>query len=181
MNSFNDVETEHEAQPNPKRKVLSNEKRAAIVQALLECLTNKVLKRGAINEVARQFDVNRAAIRRVWRRAIESLTDGNVLSDASSKKSNCGRKKKNLQQQISSISDTPLNQRGTMRSTSAALGIPVATLHARLKEGQIRSHTNAVKPFLTGQNVNARFEFCFKHAQMESKMFTEMMDVVNVD
>ena len=31
MNSSNDVETEHEAQPNPKRKQLSNEQRAAIV------------------------------------------------------------------------------------------------------------------------------------------------------
>mmetsp|Transcript_19480 Transcript_19480/g.28657 ORF Transcript_19480/g.28657 Transcript_19480/m.28657 type:complete len:248 (-) Transcript_19480:593-1336(-) len=181
MNSSNDVETEREAQSNPKRKQLSNEQRAAIVQALLERSTKKVLKRGAIYEVARQFDVNRAAIRRVWSRAIESLTDGNVLMDGSSKKSNCGRKKKNFQQQISSILDIPLNQRGTIRSTSAALGIPVATLHARLKEGQIRSHTNAVKPFLTEQNVKARLEFCLKHVQMESKMFNEMMDVIHVD
>ena len=127
MNSSNDVETEREAQPNPKRKQLSNEHRAVIVQALLERSTNKVLKRGAINEVTRQFDVNRAAIRRVWSRAIESLTDGNDLMDGSSKKLNCGCKKKNLQQQISSIMDIPLNQHGTLRSTSAALGIPVAT------------------------------------------------------
>ena len=70
MNSSNDVETEREAQPNPKRKQLSNEQRAAIIQALLECSRNKVLKRGSINEVARQFDVNRAAIGHVWSRAI---------------------------------------------------------------------------------------------------------------
>ena len=31
MNSSNDVETEREAQPNPKRKQLSNEQRVAIV------------------------------------------------------------------------------------------------------------------------------------------------------
>ena len=55
MNSSNDAETEREAQPNPRKKQLSNEQRAAIVQALLERSTNKVLKRGAINEVARQF------------------------------------------------------------------------------------------------------------------------------
>ena len=97
MNSSNDLETEREAQPNPKRKQSSNEQRAAIVKALLERSTNKVLRSGAINEVARQFDVNRAAIRRVWSRAIESLNDGNVLMDGSSKKSNCGRKKRNLQ------------------------------------------------------------------------------------
>ena len=42
MKSSNDVETECEAQPNPKRKQLSNEQRAAIVQSLLEYLTNKV-------------------------------------------------------------------------------------------------------------------------------------------
>ena len=108
MNGSNDVETEREAQPNRSRKQLSNEQRAVIVQALLERSTNKILKRGAINKVARQFDVNRAAIRRVWSREIASLTDGNILMDGSSKKSNCGRKKKNLQQQISSISDIPL-------------------------------------------------------------------------
>ena len=55
MNSSNDVETEQEAQVNHKRKQLSNGQRAAIVQALLERSTNKVIKRGAINEVARQF------------------------------------------------------------------------------------------------------------------------------
>ena len=56
MNSSNDGETAREDhQPNSKRKQLSNEKRAAIVQALLERSTNKVLKRGAINEVAGHF------------------------------------------------------------------------------------------------------------------------------
>ena len=53
MNTSNDVETEREAQPNPKRKQLSNGQRAAIVRALLERSENKVLKRGAVNEVAR--------------------------------------------------------------------------------------------------------------------------------
>ena len=152
-----------------------------MVQALLERSTNKVLKRGAINEVAGQFDVNRAATRRVWSRAVESLADGNYLMDASNKKSNCGRKKKDLQEQLSSISTIPLNQRGTIRSTSAALGIPASTLHARLKEGEIRSHTNAVKPVLTEQNIKARLEFCLTQIQMESKMFNEMMDVIHVD
>ena len=51
MNSLNDVETKCEGQRKPKRNQLSNRQRVAIVQALLEHSTNKVLKRDAINEV----------------------------------------------------------------------------------------------------------------------------------
>ena len=86
-----------------------------------------------------------------------------------------------MQGQLSSISTIPLNQCRTIHLASAALGIPVATLHARIKEGEICSHTNAVKPFLTEQNIRARLEFCLKHVHMETKLFDKMMDVVHVD
>ena len=38
-----------------------------------------------------------------------------------------------------------------------------------------------MKPFLIEQNVKARLKFCLKHAQMESKMFNKMIDVIHVD
>ena len=85
----------------------------------------------------------------MWSRAIASLIDCNVMMDGSSRKSNCGHEKKNLQKKLLPISDIPLNRRGTIHSTSAAFGIPIATLLAHLKEGRICYHTNAVKPLLT--------------------------------
>ena len=170
-----------ESPTNGKRKHLSNDQRAEIIQALLQGSTNKVLKRGAINALAKQYDVNRAAIRRVWTRGLYSIVDGNTLMIASSKNVQCGRKKKDLQDQISTISEIPLNLRGTIRSTSAAMGISSTTLHARIKEGLIRTHKNSVKPFLTDKNIQSRLEFCLDHVQTDAMMFKEMMDVVHVD
>ena len=86
-----------------------------------------------------------------------------------------------MEQQIATISTIPLNQRGTIRSTSAALRIPATTLHRRLQQGEIRAHSSAVKPQLTGENMTARMKLCRQHIDTDSRIFEDMMDVVHVD
>lgn len=70
MDTPSDAENEREKQLNPKKAQLTNEHRAAIAQALLEQSTDKILKRGTIIKVSRQFNINRAAIRRVRKQAL---------------------------------------------------------------------------------------------------------------
>ena len=92
----NDSQEEGDPQPTHKRGQLSNESRAAIVQALLEHSKDRVLKRGVIKAVATRFDVNRAAIRRVWKRALSSVKGPNGAMVSLNRKSSSGRKKKGI-------------------------------------------------------------------------------------
>ena len=55
MSASNGAEIQGEGQPSPGRGQLGNEKRTTIVQTLLERSKDKVLRKGAVKEVASQF------------------------------------------------------------------------------------------------------------------------------
>ena len=166
----------------PHKPELSNAERNAIVQALLQrCNGEFVLERGAVNSVANEFNVNRNTIGRIWKRGIESMNNGNVSMDVSSKKKDCGRKAKSFENELRNYPTIPLNQRGTLRSAAAASEIPKTSLYRRLKSGEIRAHTNTVKPTLTEANMQRRVEFCTSHIHLNRERFQDMMDVVHMD
>ena len=75
----------------------------------------------------------------------------------------------------------PLNRRGTIRSAAAATGIPKSTFHQKVKEGAVCSHSNAVKLYLTEENMRACVPFCLNHIDPVRQMFCDMMDVVHVN
>lgn len=60
-----------------------------------------------------------------------------------------------------------------------------STLHRRIKEGDIRAHTNAIKPFLTDENKKVRLTFCLEKLKQASLStnpeFDEMFNVVHID
>ena len=165
----------------PKRKQLTVQQRQAILQALIERSEDGILKRGSINAVAGQFNVSRLTVSNLWKRGKESIASGNQYMDISSRKSRCGRKRKDYTEELRGIVNVPLNQRSTVRSTAAALSIPTTTLFRNIKSGEIRSHTNSVKPFLTEQNMRARIEFCMSNINVQRGLFNDMMDVIHVD
>ena len=158
---------------------LTDVQRNAILQALLQRSENRILKHGAVKDIAQQFDVGRNTVGRIWKRGIESLDKGNNAMDASSRKKSCGRKKKSYS--LDQYTTIPLNQRGTVRSAAAAAGIPKSTFHGIIKSGAIRAHSNAVKPYLTPENMDSRVEFCKRHIDMDRAQFHDMMDVIHVD
>ena len=51
----------------------------------------------------------------------------------------------------------------------------------QLKGGLIRVHSNAVKPYLTPENMENGLEFCKRHIDMDDEQFHVMMDVIHVD
>jgi hypothetical protein len=158
---------------------LTNDQRNAILQALLQRSENRILNHGAVKDIAQQFDVGRNTVGRIWKRGIESLDKGNNAMDASSRKKSCGQKKKSYS--LDQYTTIPLNQRGTVRSAAAATGIPKSTFHGIIKSGAIRAHSNAVKPYLTPENMDSRVEFCKRHIDMDRAQFHDMMDVIHVD
>ena len=134
------------------------------------------LRRGAMKEVAETFGVTRLTVSRIWHRAIASLEGGKLAMDVSSNKNKCGRKPKNFAPQLQALSDVPLNERGTVRGVAHAIGVSKSTVHRKIQKGDLRSHTNAVKPYLTQRNKEARVTFCMEHVDRQRGIFLDMMD-----
>lgn len=68
---------------------------------------------------------------------------------------------------------------------ASALNMAKSTLHRRIKEGDIRAHTNAIKPFLTHENKKVRLTFSLEKLKQASLStnpeFDEMFNVVHID
>jgi predicted house-cleaning noncanonical NTP pyrophosphatase (MazG superfamily) len=56
-----------------KRKQFTDEQRQAILQALLQSSENRILRRGAINDVAALLNVTSLTVSALWKRGIASL------------------------------------------------------------------------------------------------------------
>ncbi|VFQ73407.1 unnamed protein product [Cuscuta campestris] len=61
------------------------------------------------------------------------------------------------------VADTPLRKRTNLRALAAAIGKPKSTVHEWVKRGMLRSHSNAIKPYLTDANKITRLRFCLDH------------------
>ena len=51
---------------------------------------------------------------------------------------------------------------------ASALNMAKSTLHRRIKEGDIRTQTNAIKPFLTDEKTKVRLTFCLEKIKQAS-------------
>lgn len=75
--------------------------------------------------------------------------------------------------------------RTNIRSLASALNMAKSTIHRRIEEGDMRSHSNAIKPQLTDGNKLARLAFCLQKLKHDSLAtnpeFEEMFDVVHID
>ena len=119
---------------------------------LLEQKNYDRLQRGAIDGVARKQVIICFTIRRIWNQELESRQQGAAAYDVSSLKKISGRHPKDYDGVLESISDAPFNQRGTLRSTSSAIGMPKSTLQYFLKGVKIGSHYDKENPMLNADN-----------------------------
>ena len=106
-----------------KKKHLSNDERNAVLQALLARSDgNRNLNFGAINAVAKDFGRSRQCIAGIWKRGMESLAHGSAMV-VDHRKKNCGRKKKDHSARLETMTNIPLKDRSTIRSTAHAMSI----------------------------------------------------------
>lgn len=77
-----------------KAKQLTVAQRNGVLQFLLQRLEGTVLRRGAIVEAATYFSVSKVSIYRLWKTIKTQIGAGCMSIDVTSKKKNCGRKKK---------------------------------------------------------------------------------------
>lgn len=149
-------------------------------------MTDGKLQHGAFQLVSAQFRVHWKTCSRIWKQGQTSVQNGSVCADVASQiQSRCKGKK--LEVNISSaIQAVPLHKRDNLRSLSKATGIAKSTLHRRLKKGELRRHSNSIKPLLSEENKQKRLEFCLSmivqpEGNHESYQFDPMFDTIHID
>jgi antitoxin component of RelBE/YafQ-DinJ toxin-antitoxin module len=97
----------------------------------------------------------------------------------------CGRKRRelNLDERVPQV---PLNQRGTLRALARSLGVPFSTLQRRLAWGDLRRHTNSLKPYLSLENRLKRLLYCISMIDepsiTDAKLIFKMMgNIMHMD
>lgn len=68
--------------------------------------------------------------------------------------------RKRLQIDFNKVIDVPLSERTNICLLSTALKVSKSTLHRTIKEGAIRPHSNAIKPYPFEAGKRARLRFC---------------------
>ncbi|VFQ76659.1 unnamed protein product [Cuscuta campestris] len=112
---------------------------------------------GHINKLAAQFNVSRKTVSKIWAIAKKQIEQGVAIDVRSRLVGKKGRKRTVMDAQA--IADTPLRKRTNVRSLAAAIGKPKSTVHEWINKGMLRSHSNAIKPFLTDGNKISRLRF----------------------
>lgn len=166
----------------PGIRNLKNEERQAIYELVLSKMTNGKPAKGSFTEIAGQFKVHPITVSRIYKAGRKSIAEGSICANVSSKKSGkCGRKSQEID--LDYVKSVPLSQRGTIRSLAAAIGVPKSTLHRKFKEGQLKRHSNAIKPLLSDSNKIQRIEFALSMIIPRSNppTFQDMFDCVHVD
>ena len=82
---------------------------------------------------------------------------------------------------MNDVDRVPLNKRGTIRSTAAALSIPKSTLYRNFQHSEIRRRRKTVKPSLTLANMVEREEFCMASIKDDKTTFHDMMNIIHID
>ncbi|KAH7835594.1 hypothetical protein Vadar_027734 [Vaccinium darrowii] len=165
------------------KRNLSNHQRLAIYETLLmESVAGK-LKRGVVKKVATLFSVDKKTVRRIWQRGKDCVAKG-LTVDVSAKCARTGGRKR-VHINFAEIANIDLRDRTNIRSLAEALKVPRSTLHRRIKEGAIRPHSNALKPYLSEENKRARLQFCVSMLEPNSlgsqPTFKQMYDRVHID
>jgi len=180
------------AENKRKRPDLTEDERKSIISQLLE-RTETVdgafrLARGAQNDVAKNFDINKSTVNRIWKRAQQSRADPNIEAYRASpqKKGRSGRPILYDREALcEAAAELPYHQRKTMRGLAGALGISVYTVWKLIrKEKVINPHSNAIKPFLTEENKVMRVAYAaneVEHLPTGGWKFCSGDDVVHLD
>jgi hypothetical protein len=146
---------------------LTDEERQQVISHLMErgTMANGQFKlnRSAQKDTAIFFNVSQSTVNKIWTRAVANRLDPaiNAYVAPSAIRGNTGRPqlydRDELQLQVSEFN---LSDRRSMRSLAGHLGISVWSVWMLIRvENVIIPHSNAVKPWLTDENKETRFQY----------------------
>ncbi|VFQ95494.1 unnamed protein product [Cuscuta campestris] len=169
-------------------KKLDNTTRQIISEALLSHSKKNAdgsysAQYGQINTLAAEYNVSRKTVSNIWAIAKKQIEQGIAIDVRSKLAGNSGRKRAVMD--IKAIADTPLRKRTNVRSLAAAIGKPKSTVHEWIKRGLLRSHSKAIKPYLTDANKISRLRFCLDQVEPYSMSihprFKSFHNVLHID
>lgn len=112
---------------------------------------------------------------------LKSIKEGN-LPDVDRRYKGANIKTKIDLEKVKSI---PLKLRTNIRTLACQLGASKSMVHRLVQKGKIKSHSNALKPFLTSSNMADRVKFVLNHIEHStlhtSPSYVEMFNVVHID
>ncbi|KAG3106973.1 hypothetical protein PI124_g12259 [Phytophthora idaei] len=164
----------------PRRRELTEEERAEVVLRVLQNSVDGVPRLGTMKKVVAGFRVVPSTVSRIWKRALKVKVVTGLWS-AASLRHHRGRPTKDVAAKLESLRGANYARRGTLRAASAACGAPRATLHRRVKAGDVRAHVSVVKSLLTEANKAARLSWCSAHIHPTLRLYNDMYDTVRVD
>ncbi|XP_074283253.1 uncharacterized protein LOC141607807 [Silene latifolia] len=166
-----------------KIKNLTNAERSRISQILLERCTDGKPKHGTMSEIALQFGVCRKTITNIWNIARKQYAAGQAINVNSKLKGrNMAHRCKFDTEKLEQLD---MLKRTTQEEVGAGLGVSQSTISRWVKADLIDSHTNAIKPGLTDNNILARLVYCLEHLHYDhvTKKFTfkDQGNVIHID
>lgn len=135
--------------------------------------------------LAIKFNVTKVTIYRIWRRGKNAGESNCLATNVDSRmKGSCGRKRDEYD--VDDLLQINLRRRTNIRSLAMAMKKSKTTVHRRVKEGVIKSHSNALKPYLSDTNKKARLIFSLSMLDQvnsvdENPLFNGMYNRVHID
>ena len=118
-----------------------------------------MLKKGTISEIVSEFGVSRMTISKIWKVVLQSIKDGEDPNVQRKYKGGNQRYVLNLQQ----VQSIPLHLRSNIRTLACQLNACKSTVYRLIQKEKIKSHSNALKPYLTPLNMESRVKFILNH------------------
>ncbi|KAK9751009.1 hypothetical protein RND81_02G235600 [Saponaria officinalis] len=126
---------------------LTDDERHKIVCLLFERCKNHKLAHGKVQEVAAAFNVSRRTVSAIWTAAQKQREQLLPINVRSKIPGNMGKER--LPCPIEEIMALEVSKRSTLKRLGLAIGHAPSTCRRWVKQGVIKSHTNAIKPDLT--------------------------------
>ncbi|KAK9749988.1 hypothetical protein RND81_02G164200 [Saponaria officinalis] len=112
------------------------------------------LKHGIEGEIANRYGVSRFTIQRIWK-----VVQAAIIAEVNPNLKPLFKGAKPLDIDLNKVRTIPLRKRQNMYRLGKAIGCPESTIQRLVKKEKIRAHSNAIKPFLTDENMKARVKF----------------------
>ncbi|KAK8636943.1 hypothetical protein V6N13_064376 [Hibiscus sabdariffa] len=132
---------------------------------MLKQSNNGKLPKGSISQIAAMFLVSTKTVGRLWNQ-VKKFVEQGIVVDVGSLYHRRTSTKRRILLNMDRILEIPPRRRTNIRSMAKALDMSKSTLHRRIKEGLIKPHTNAIKPYLTDANKRARLQFCLSMLEL---------------
>ncbi|XP_074362072.1 uncharacterized protein LOC141702269 [Apium graveolens] len=151
----------------PVQKRLTNVEKKQLANLLSLNFNNNKLKHGMIKKLAADFSISRITVYKIWKVVLKAIKEG-ILPDVERRYKG---KINKFAIDLEKVTSIPLHLRTNIRTLSCQLGASKSVVHRLVQRGKIRSHSNALKPFLTAINMEARVNYVLKSLE-SSTLYT---------